>query len=69
MKFKGLPDGAKISIYTVAGELVIELKEENGIAYWNGKNRSGIMVSIGSCVYVIKKDKETLKRGKIVVIK
>ena len=67
LKFKGMPDGAKVSIYTVAGELAIELKEENGMAYWDGKNASGIMVSIGSYVYVIEKSKETLKRGRIVV--
>ena len=67
MKIKGLPDGVKVSIYTVAGELVIELKEENRVAYWGGKNASGIMVSIGSYVYVIEKGKETLTRGKIVV--
>ena len=67
LKFKGLPEGARVSVYTVSGELVRELTEQNGTAYWDGRNKGGVMVSIGSYAYVIKKDKETLKRGRIVV--
>ena len=67
LKFKGLPDGAKVSIYTVSGELVQELTEESGSAYWDGKSKAGSLVSMGSYVYVIRIGKETVKRGKVVV--
>ena len=67
LKFKGLPDGAKVSIYTVSGELVRELTEESSAAYWDAKTKNGKMVSMGSYVYVIRVGKETVKRGKVVV--
>ena len=67
LKFRGLPDGARIAIYTVSGELVRELGEQNGAAYWNARTKAGGMVSMGSYVYVIRVGKETIKRGKVVV--
>ena len=67
LKFKGLPEGAKVRIYTVSGELVKELTEESGAAYWDATTKDGKMVSMGSYVYVIRVGKETVKRGKVVV--
>ena len=67
LKFKGLPDRATVSIYTVSGELVRELPEMDGAVYWDARRKDGGLVSMGSYVYVIRVGKETIKRGKVVV--
>ena len=67
LKFKGLPPFCKIRIYTVSGELVIKLKPEGDMAFWDGNNKDGSPSSMGSYVYIIERRNKILKRGKIVL--
>ncbi len=67
LKFKGLPERSRVEIYTISLELVKELKEETGEASWDGRNEAGSLVAAGTYCYLVKKDKEILKRGKILV--
>lgn len=56
--------GAKIKIYTVAGELV---KELNGLA-WDGRNTSGNKVASGTYIYQVKTSAGE-KTGRFAVIR
>jgi flagellar hook assembly protein FlgD len=64
MTFTNVPAGAKISIYTLTGELVKEITAYNtGTAAWDGTNSSGNNVSTGIYFALIKDNiiKTTLK--------
>ena len=68
-------DSLKISVYTMSGELVDELPEDNnlddGNAYyyfWNGKNDSGRLCARGVYIIVFKSNLETV-RTKVVLTK
>jgi hypothetical protein len=54
MNFANLPAGARLRIYTLAGELVRDLSADTfGTAVWNGQNKSGHAVASGTyLVYV-----------------
>ncbi|MBN1621877.1 MAG: SBBP repeat-containing protein [Endomicrobiales bacterium] len=70
LTFDYLTSNAKIKIYNVAGELVKEIEETDGdgIAVWDGKNKSGNLVASGVYIAYIKSDNST-KKVKIAVIK
>jgi hypothetical protein len=62
-----LPAGANVSFYTVSGELVNSLSESGGIVQWNGRNRSGVLVSSGIYFYVIQAGQTVIQKGKFLV--
>jgi len=46
-KFGPLPDGATVRIYTLGGRLVRELRQQGGMARWDGRNGDGTAVPEG----------------------
>ena len=65
-----VPSGATMSIYTVSGELVVKLGEDQpGYIDWNGKNTKGIPVSAGVYYYVIQNNNSKLLSGKVLVLR
>lgn len=69
LKIEIIPDDSTFSIFTVSGELVKEIIPIGGRAEWDGRNRNGRTVSAGSYYYLVRVGKETLKAGKIVVVR
>lgn len=46
-KFGPLPSGATVRIYTLGGRLIRELRQEAGVARWDGRNGDGAAVPEG----------------------
>lgn len=69
MKFKNLPYGALLTIYSVSGELVMQFGALNtAAAFWNGKNVQSSDVAPGVYYYIITDEKNNLhKKGKFLV--
>ncbi len=68
LKVGCLPPRGKVSIYTVSGELVQQVFEEEGEAQWNGKNRNGALVSPGIYFYIVQSSGGTvLQTGKFLM--
>jgi len=68
--FDNLTANIKIRIYTLKGELVREIKEQEGDrAYWDVRNKQGGRVSSGTYIYYITDPQGQEKRGKIAIIK
>jgi ligand-binding sensor domain-containing protein len=58
ISFANVPDGSTVRIYTMAGELVIEIdRVVASFAYWDGKNTSGKDVSSGIYLFAIGEKK------------
>lgn len=65
-----VPLGAKMTVYTLSGELVNTLAAQpTGYIYWYGTNSSGAFVSPGIYYYVIQNGSNTLLTGKVLVLK
>jgi len=71
LRFMYLPAECTISIYTVAGELVKRIEHINGTGDedWNLTNESGVEVSFGVYLYVVKINSGDKKIGKFAIIK
>ncbi|PIZ14818.1 hypothetical protein COY51_07195, partial [Candidatus Desantisbacteria bacterium CG_4_10_14_0_8_um_filter_39_17] len=72
LKFNNLTSQATIKIYTIAGELVVTLEENDGDGTyeWNGKNESGEEIVSGIYIYRVtnnQADKPAV--GKIAIIR
>jgi hypothetical protein len=71
--FEGLTARAKVQIFTIAGDLVATVEEENGDgrAVWNARTGDGSPVASGLYIYLVKNaDKSSDKNsGKITIIK
>jgi len=68
--FDNLTANIKIRIYTLKGELVREIKEQDGDrAYWDVRNKNGEKVSSGIYIYCITNSKGEDKKGKVGIIK
>jgi hypothetical protein len=67
--FSNLTENCKIQIYTIAGELVFEVKPDNIDYQWDLKNEKGKKVASGVYLYIISNDKGEKKTGKIVIIR
>ncbi len=53
--FKDMPAGAKVSIYSLSGDLIYEtVSNGSGNAYWEGKNKKGFYVGSGVYLCVVK---------------
>jgi hypothetical protein len=64
MTFEKAPAGARLRVYTIAGEAVRELSaDSSGIAQWDGKNTAGIPVASGVYVVLVEgeNDRELIK--------
>lgn len=53
LKFKNLPPGSYVELYTLAYERVATLKEIGYMAHWDGKNVAGQIVAPGTYLYRI----------------
>jgi hypothetical protein len=62
-----LPPNAKVSIYTVSGELVQQVTAVSGLAQWNGLNRNFVRVSPGIYFYAAQSGTTTLLTGKFLL--
>ena len=68
--FDNLTADVKIKIYTLGGELVREIKEQEGDkAYWDMKNKQGEKMSSGIYIYYITNPKGEEKKGKVAIIR
>jgi len=69
--FRPVPAGARVRIYTLAGALVIELRDEDsdGLIAWNARNSSGKDVSSGVYLFVVDAGTGSPSRGKVVIIR
>lgn len=53
--FKDMPAGAKLSIYSLSGDLIYEtVSNGSGNAYWEGRNKKGFYVGSGVYLCVVK---------------
>jgi ligand-binding sensor domain-containing protein len=66
LTFDRLPYGAKVRIFTVAGELIKEIKSGN---HWNGRNKAGELVASGIYLFHIQDPSGKSAVGKIAVIR
>lgn len=72
VRFTYIPPGAKISIFTVRGELVRTLYSENlftGDVSWNLRSEENIDIAYGIYVYVVDAPNIGTKIGKLALIK
>jgi len=68
--FDNLTANIKIRIYTLKGELVREIKEQDGDrAYWDVKNKQGEKVTSGIYIYYITNPKGQERKGRIAIIR
>jgi len=69
--FRSVPAGAKLRIYSIAGALVVELRDEDrdGLIAWDARNSSGKDVSSGVYLFVVDSGSGTPARGKVVIIR
>lgn len=67
-----VPTGTTMSYYSLSGEMVTTLGEDNlGVPNeidWDGRNKNGVPVSTGTYYYVIRYNGSTLLAGKVLVI-
>jgi hypothetical protein len=68
--FTGLSSQAMIKIFTISGELIVTLKEEDGDGQliWDVKNKGGKFLASGVYIYYIENEREH-KSGKLMIIK
>ncbi len=67
LKVGCMPQGSRVSFYTVSGELVRILHENGGITQWDGRNLFGARTSSGVYYYVIQQGTQVLGMGKFLV--
>jgi hypothetical protein len=69
MHFDNMPPYTKVKIYTFLGELIREFSaDNNGMAYWDGKNSGGQKAASGVYIALLKtRDKNSSKLVKIVI--
>ena len=65
VSFKGVPDGASVQIFTLAGELVRALKDG---PVWNGLNSAKYYVASGIYFYLVRTPQGRTFSGKIAVV-
>ncbi|HPP88046.1 MAG TPA: T9SS type A sorting domain-containing protein, partial [bacterium] len=69
VKFSGLPNNCKISIFTISGELVRELNNGlNPSINWNLLNAKGKQIASGVYIYLIEGNGQK-KSGKIAIVR
>jgi uncharacterized repeat protein (TIGR01451 family) len=66
LKFEGVPDGAKIRIYSVDGLMVWEATSSGGVTGWNGRDDRGGRVSKGLYIWTAEKS-GSVKTGKLIL--
>lgn len=66
VQFRNLKSGDEVKIYNILGQEVTTIKEANGVASWDGKDKNGNPLDSG--VYIYKTTKSGAK-GKIIVQK
>ena len=72
IRFTHVPPGSKIFIYTVRGELIKTLMQDNlyvGDVYWNLRTEENLDVAFGIYVYVVEAANIGKKIGKLALIK
>ncbi|MEK7475308.1 MAG: SBBP repeat-containing protein [Candidatus Coatesbacteria bacterium] len=69
--FRSLTPGSAVRIYTLAGELVAELKDDDrdGLVVWSAKNASGKDAVSGVYIFVVAPEHGATTRGKLVIIR
>ncbi len=72
IRFTYVPPGSKISIFTVRGELIKTLYQDNlyvGDVFWNLRTEENMDVAFGVYVYVVESSNIGTKTGKFALIK
>ena len=67
--FSELTQGCKIQIFTIKGDLIIEIFPDRAEHYWDIKNKNKKLISSGIYLYVITDENGNEKTGKIAIIK
>ncbi len=62
-----IPVGSTVSIFTLSGERVVDIPENGGMAQWDGRNQSQVIVSTGIYFYVVHSAGQVFLRGKFLV--
>ncbi len=67
--FSGLTERSRIRIFTVAGELVREIKSSGAVVLWDTKNNGGADVASGVYVYIVTDPDDTSHKahGKLAI--
>jgi ligand-binding sensor domain-containing protein len=70
LRFSGLPLGASLRIFTLAGELVAQLDgvPGQGTLEWGGQNQAGILVGSGIYLFAVTDEAGRSIRGKFAVV-
>lgn len=72
IRFTKIPPGSKISIFTVRGDLIATLHQEDlyvGDVFWNLRTDENLDVAFGVYVYVVETPESGTKIGKFALIK
>jgi hypothetical protein len=72
IRFTHVPPGSKISIFTVRGELIRTLRQDdlfNGDVFWNLRTSENMDAAYGVYVYVVEAPEIGTKTGKFALIK
>ncbi|GJQ62964.1 MAG: hypothetical protein SCALA702_20170 [Melioribacteraceae bacterium] len=72
IRFTKIPPGSKISIFTVRGDLIATLNQEDlyvGDVFWNLRTDENLDVAFGVYVYVVETPESGTKIGKFALIK
>lgn len=69
--FRSLPAGASVRVYTLKGELVCEVTDQDsdGLIFWDAKNKSGKDLASGVYVFVVSTHRGRHSRGKVVIVR
>ena len=67
LKFSCLPPNAKVSIYTLAGELAGQAEVAGDFGQWKGFNQKGVPAAPGVYYYVVEGDNKVWAKGKILI--
>jgi hypothetical protein len=66
--FEGLPDGARVKLFSLAGHWIQTVAADAGSARWDMRNASGNPVASGVYLYIIEGPRHSPIRGKLIVI-
>ncbi len=67
--FDKLPENGRLLIYTLSGELILEVKIESPVYSWAALNQAGKQISSGIYLAVIKDENNNVEIRKVAIIK
>lgn len=68
-KFRNLPAGSRVELFTLANERVRVLNESSNRAEWDGRNESGQKVASGIYSYIVYIPRQPEVRGRLALVR